>query len=175
MAFGRDIWGARLPLKLKNFTWQLALDRLPAGKQLAERKGSSNGRCRLCGEIEDTTHIFFSCVLAKLGWSVVRQLLGCSWSPANFPQFHVIVQHLLGQRRRLAWVLISVLFWSLWVTRNKLAIEGVVLKHPSDLVYKFMMFLQMWAQLSKEQDMEVLLDMAGGLKAIYSELKPRSD
>ena len=127
------------------------------------------------GEREDASHIFFACALAKLGWSVVRQLLGCNWSPANFPQFFLIIQRLPEQRRRLAWVLVSVLFWALWVTRNKLAIEGIIPKHPSDLVFKIVMFLQRWAQLSKEQDKVVLQDMAGGLKAIYSALKPRTD
>ena len=172
VAFGRDIWGARLPLKIKVFTWQLALDRLPAGKQLAERRGPSNGRCATCGEVEDATHIFFSCALAKLGWSVVRRLLGCNWSPANFPQFHAYIQQLLGQRRRLTWVLVSVLFWALWVTRNKLAIEGIVPRHPSDLIFKTMMFLQVWAGLAKVQDNAALQVLTSGLKEIYFELRP---
>ena len=81
MAFAEDIWDARLPLKLKIFTWQLALDRLPTGIRLVDRHGPSSGRCVLCGEPEDASHVFFSCVLARLGWSVVRKLLGCSWAP----------------------------------------------------------------------------------------------
>ena len=77
--------------------------------------------------------------------------------------------------RRVCWILVSVLFWTLWVTRNKLAMEAKVLRHPSDLIYKFFMFLQLWASLSKERDRDVLQAMAGALKAIYSSIAPRRD
>ena len=168
VAFADDIWDTRLPLKIKIFTWQLALDRLPTCKQLAQHLGTSNGNCALCGEPEDASHVFFSCSLARFGWSVVRTLLGCNWSPANFPQFFAYLQPLLGQRRRICWILVSVLFWSLWVTRNKLAMEARVLNHPSDLIFKFAMFLQTWAGLSKAGDRDALLGMASALKAIFS-------
>ena len=59
VAFADDIWDTRLPLKIKIFTWQLALDRLPTCKQLAQHLGTSNGNCALCGEPEDASHVFF--------------------------------------------------------------------------------------------------------------------
>ena len=175
VAHAQDLWGARLPLKIKIFTWQLALDRLPAGKQLAERHGPSDGHCALCGEVEDATHIFFSCSLARFGWSVVRQLLGCSWSPANFPQFHANLQSVLGHRRKVCWIVVSLLFWALWLVRNKLSIEHKVLRHPADLIFKMLMFLQFWARLSKEREQVALQAVAGDLKALYASLAPRSD
>ena len=168
----RDLWTARLPLKIKIFTWQLALDRLPTSTRLAKRLARFDGKCAVCGEEEDASHIFFSCVLAKLGWSVVRRLLGCSWCPANFPQFFSIHHSLLGQKRRISWVLFSALCWTLWITRNKLAIESKVPKHPADIIYKMTMFLQVWANLSKQQDKERLLLVVRDLKEIYSNLAP---
>ena len=142
---------------------------------MAERQGPSRGHCALCGEIEDASHIFFSCVLAKFGWSVVRQLLGCSWSPANFPQFYENLQFVLGHRHRLCWIIVSFLFWALWIIRHKLTIEKKVLRHPADLIFKILMFLQFWSSLSKEREQEALQAMAGELKAIYTSLAPRSD
>ena len=174
VAYADDIWDSRLPLKVKIFMWQLVLDRLPTCRQLAAHLGTSNGTCALCGEAEDASHVFFSCPMARFGWSVVRQLLGCSWSPANFPQFFACLQPLLGQRRRLCWILVAVMFWSLWVTRNKLALEAKALRHPSDLIYKLFMFLQTWAGLSKVGDRDALLEMASALKAIYSSVAPPS-
>ena len=70
----------------------------------------------------------------------MRRLLGCNWSPANFPQFFAFLHPLLGMNRRVCWILVSVLFWTLWVTRNKLAMEAKVLRHPSDLIFKLFMF-----------------------------------
>ena len=165
---------SELPLKIKIFLWQLILDRLPASKQVAAKHGPSDGRCVLCGEVEDATHIFFSCFLAKVGWSVLRQLLGCSWAPANFPQFFAIQQSLLGRQRRVSWVLFSALCWALWTTRNKLTIDVVVPKHPSYVIYKMCMFIQVWANLAKVQDKEALLLMSSGLKEIYHAITPGS-
>ena len=60
------IWRARLPPKIKIFLWQASRGRLPAGDQIRKRNGPGFDRCALCGLREDTTHIFFNYVLAKL-------------------------------------------------------------------------------------------------------------
>jgi hypothetical protein len=84
VAFARDIWAAKLPLKIRIFTWQLVLDRLPSSLLIASKFGPATGRCALCDLPEDANHIFFSCSLARFMWSVVRQLLECRWSPTSF-------------------------------------------------------------------------------------------
>jgi hypothetical protein len=43
------IWKAKLPLKIKIFTWQLAINRLPCSEQINHRFGPSDGLCVLCG------------------------------------------------------------------------------------------------------------------------------
>jgi hypothetical protein len=150
----RDLWQAAVPLKIKIFAWQLALDKLPSALQLATRHGPSNGLCALCGSPEDASHIFFSCALAVFAWSVLRQLLGCSWHPANFAQFHHILSSLAGPPRRLLWLLFLAQSWALWQVRNKLAIEKMVLNHPSDVIFKSMVFLQLWSINSRTSDKE---------------------
>ncbi|KAK1645894.1 hypothetical protein QYE76_063699 [Lolium multiflorum] len=91
IAHFKDMWEAPVPLKIKIFSWQLALDKLPSGLQIHARHGPSNGLCPLCGAPEDASHIFFSCSLAIFAWSVSRQMLGCNWCPTNFAQFHDIL------------------------------------------------------------------------------------
>ena len=72
----RDLWKAKVPLKIKVFSWQLSRDRLPSGGQLISRQGPSDGLCELCGEAEDASHMFFKCSIARFAWSVLRQVLG---------------------------------------------------------------------------------------------------
>jgi hypothetical protein len=60
VAHAKDMWRAAVPLKIKNFAWQLALDKLPSNLQIASRNGPSNGACALCGAPEDAAHMFFS-------------------------------------------------------------------------------------------------------------------
>nr|XP_051216374.1 uncharacterized protein LOC127333971 [Lolium perenne] len=84
VVYQKDLWSAAVPLKIKIFSWQLALDKLPSSSQIVIRQGPSDGLCALCGGFEDASHIFFACSLARFAWSVLRQLLGCNWNPSNF-------------------------------------------------------------------------------------------
>jgi hypothetical protein len=81
------IWKASLPLKIKIFTWQLAIDRLPSSEQINHRFGPSDGLCVMCGQVETANHIFFSCAFAAFMWSGVRSILQVNWNPTSFAQF----------------------------------------------------------------------------------------
>jgi hypothetical protein len=72
IAHFKDVWAAKIPLKVRIFSWQLILDRLPSSLNIAARHGPGNGRCSLCGMEEDATHIFFTCSPAKFVWSAFR-------------------------------------------------------------------------------------------------------
>jgi hypothetical protein len=85
IAHFKDLWAARVPLKIKIFLWQMGLDRLPSSLNVAAKRGPGNGRCVLCNVEEVAAHIFFSCSPAKFAWSVLRQLLGCCWCWQTLP------------------------------------------------------------------------------------------
>jgi hypothetical protein len=72
----REIWRAKLPLKIRIFLWQMANDRLPTVEQLKKRNWGGKAECQLCGKKEDVDHIMFKCVLSKYVWAVVRDALG---------------------------------------------------------------------------------------------------
>jgi hypothetical protein len=172
IAHAKDLWETKLPLKIKIFSWQLALDKLPSGQQILTRHGPSNGLCALCGTPEDASHIFFACSLASFSWSVLRQLLGCNWCPANFAQFHAILSGFSGYPRRLLWVLFLAQSWALWTVRNKLAIEKRLISNPADIIYKTIIFLQLWSLKAKGREKEGLSWMARELRELYVQLKP---
>jgi hypothetical protein len=75
------IWKIYVPLKIWIFLWQLSLKRLPPSDNIKKLHGSTNGNCTLCGEYEDTNHIFFQCAPARFMWSIVRKLLSTTWNP----------------------------------------------------------------------------------------------
>ncbi|KAK1650153.1 hypothetical protein QYE76_067958 [Lolium multiflorum] len=172
VAHHKDMWKSKVPLKINIFSWHLALDKLPSGQQILTRHGPSNGLCALCGAPEDASHIFFDCSLAKFAWSVSRQLLGCNWCPANFPQFHAILSGFSGYARKLLWVLFLAQSWALWNTRNKLAIEKKVISNPADIIYKIILLLQLWSIKFKSRENEGLKWMARELRELYVQLKP---
>jgi hypothetical protein len=63
VAHFKDLWAAKLPLKIKIFSWQLALGRLLSSKHITSRHGPASGRYALCNRPESVNHIFFSCSL----------------------------------------------------------------------------------------------------------------
>lgn len=103
VAHFKQVWKTKVPPKFRVSLWLLLRGRLPAGDQLAKRRGPSDGSCALCGEWEDCDHIFFKCHLAKFMWAGVRELLNCSWDPTGVGDFVSIVQGLAGPMRRLVW------------------------------------------------------------------------
>jgi len=47
--------------------------------------------------------------------------------------------------------------WSLWTTRNKMAIKGVFVKNPTDVLFKIDLHLQRWRILLRATD-QMFLD-----------------
>jgi hypothetical protein len=145
----KDIWKAKMPLKIKIFSWHLVLDKLHCTIQVAIRHSPSNGTCALCGFPEDAactlwgfpedaSHMFFRCSLAKFVGSAFRQILGCNWCPTNFTQFHAILSSFVGYTHRLLWMFFLAHCWHI---RNNLTIERKIINHPGDGIYNNVLFL----------------------------------
>jgi exonuclease III len=172
IAHFKDVWAAKIPLKIRIFSWQLVLDRLPSSSNILSRHGPGNGKCALCGEMETADHIFFGCSLARFAWSVIREILGCSWCPASFPQFFAIISNFAGRARRTIWCLFIAQSWALWVIRNKLTMESKLIRHPADVTFKTMLFMQHWLGVAKPADRPWLRWLIAALRSIHAQLIP---
>jgi len=53
-------------------------------------------------------------------------------------------------------VVLAGLLWTLWNVRNKMAIEGVFLRAPTNIIFKFDSFIQRWRRLLRESDRTTL-------------------
>lgn len=79
--------------------------------------------------------------------------------------FHTLCGRLSGFTRRVAWILFVAITWSLWHIRNKALIEGILLEHPADGLYKLTIFLQLWKTLSKQSEAEAIKVLCSKLRA----------
>lgn len=133
----KQFWAARIPPKIKVFLWQAFRARLPSADQIQKQNGPGSAFCALCSTIEDTNHIFFHfhCVLAKLVWGCVRSWLNTSWAPGSFSDVRLLTANLQDRSRRLFWIGLGALCWTLWTTRNKFTIEGVFPNKPADVLF----------------------------------------
>jgi mannosylglycoprotein endo-beta-mannosidase len=169
-----DIWKIAVPMKIRIFIWQLLRKRLPSNDNIRRRRGPSSGRCALCSDWEDTTHIFFLCPLARFMWSAVRELLGCAWNPTCFAELYRLLDDLSGQTKRVLWMCCTALCWGLWNIRNKFTIEGIFPSQPADALYKMLMYLQVWKPVARRQDREALELAIGRLRSLHANIRDRS-
>jgi hypothetical protein len=58
--------------------------------------------------------------------------------------------------------------WALWRIRNKLAIESRVMRHPADVIFKTMLFLQLWLPLARPLDRGWIRGMTHELKLLHA-------
>ena len=163
----KGLWTARLPLKIKVFFWQLFRNRLPTSANVAKRNGPSSGLCVVCNVVEDANHVFFRCPLACFAWSVVRTASNTSWNPRSATDLAAIVATTKGGNNRVLWSCLGALAWSLWLTRNKLAIEGIFPTYPANIIYKRNLFLQQWSPLARHKDAEKLKQAQDRLRQVY--------
>jgi hypothetical protein len=151
------IWDNHLPLKIKNFTWQLSQGRLPSNEQIQSRGGRSDGLCALCGQIKRVDHIFFQCLLASFLWSGVRDLFSVDWNPKSRVEWFSILDSLNSKAQRPVWVFFAAQSWALWITRNKFSIERKFPRHPADVIFKLIISLQLWRPLQSPK-LQVFVD-----------------
>jgi hypothetical protein len=105
-------------------------------------------------------------------WSVVQQLLGYNWSPANFPQLYSLISTLLGRHRRMVWALFAAQSWALWHIRNKLTIESKIIHHPAGVIFKTLILLQLWEPTAKPEDKSSLKWMIRKLRELHAASAP---
>ena len=164
------IWSSRIPPRIKIFLLQAFRGNLPAADQIRKRNGPGSDRCALCGELENTEHIFFRCSLAKFVWCCIRSWLQVAWDPSSFDDLRGLVNGLFGNSKRVFWVGFAAICWSLWTTRNKFTIEHIFPANPVSCLFKANVFLQHWRLLTKEADLEAFDDMVSKMRSTASSL-----
>ncbi|KAE8784279.1 ABC transporter G family member 37 [Hordeum vulgare] len=135
------IWSIRLPQKIKIFLWQWIRGHVPFGMEVLKRYGAHDGIHPLCGTVEDSYLIFFSCVSAQFLSSYLREAIGGRWCNTNFPDLFAKIQASPPTRHHIRWLASGVLSWTLWTVWNKLVIQRVPLLRASDAVFKMCGYL----------------------------------
>jgi hypothetical protein len=139
-------------LKIKNFLWQICNDKIQSTDQLARKNWAGPTDCKLCGRFESTEHIFVQCVLATLGWNILRDVLKWNTAPTNLAELHSKLIEGLVRTNRLFVFIFGCFAWSLWLTRNDLVFNNVIVIHPNVSVFHTILFMQKWKILFKEQE-----------------------
>ena len=125
-----------------------------------------------CSQPEDRDHILFRCIMARFVWSAVREVAGSSRNPSGFSEFYRLAAATSGGDRRMTWL--GAIAWALWTMRNKALIEGQFIKHPADILYKMMSFMQLWKLLARPKDRGRVRELVAKVRARCTELRRTS-
>ena len=106
----------------------------------------------MCDVPETVDHIFFVCPLAKFAWECIREALGWSRTPKSHQDFLDNWVPSGCSQHDLKMTVLSTVMWALWNARNKMAIEGVFIRCPTDIIFRINFFLQRWKVLLRGED-----------------------
>ena len=110
--------------------------------------------CSLCDCPEHINHLLFHCYLAKMCWGLTCIVFGLDPCPSVDDLLSSWLQGMGPLPSKLVLFLFAGFAWTLWITRNKMAIENVFPKAPTDVIYTAVSLMQRWCVLLKEKDRE---------------------
>jgi hypothetical protein len=72
-----EMWNARIPLKVRNFSWLVFQGRIQTTDNLSRKAWRGEVRCKFCIQVENVDHLIFTCPLSAFVWSVIKE--GLNW------------------------------------------------------------------------------------------------
>lgn len=126
--------------------------KIQSAEQLKKKRNwPGEVECKLCGQLESTDHIIFCCVIAQFVWCVRRDVLEWSSVPVTANDFQERVIEESNKQIMNLIFLFGCVARRLWLIRNNLAFNNVVISSPDVGLYRVISFMQKWKILSKEK------------------------
>ena len=154
------------------FLWLSLRNSTLAKVNLIKRGWKGSANCHFCGGVESTDHIFISCSVAKLIWSIML----CAFDVGRKPES---VQDLFGgwlrrfvkKKKSLIIVGIAALLWAIWNARNEICFENKKIHDPFVIIHRVTQLINSWAILQPKQgSREELMWGAKLLERVASEI-----
>jgi hypothetical protein len=82
----KEIWNAKIPLKIKNM-WLVAQKVILTKDNMLARNWKGDPDSYFCGGLESVDHLLFSCPIAKVVWGVVVLCFGQRVRPSSYEEF----------------------------------------------------------------------------------------
>lgn len=126
------------------FLWQVCNDKIQSAEQLKKRNWPGEVECKLYGQLESINHMIFFCAIARLVWCVSRDVLEWNILPQSVDDLRErVMREPIKQTMNLIFLL-GCVAWSLWLIRNDLVFNNIVVSSPDVSLYRVISFMQKW-------------------------------
>jgi hypothetical protein len=164
------LWKIKLSLKIKVFLWLLYKEAILTKDNLAKRNWHGNERCCFCNNFEIVQHLFFDCALAKFIWRVV-DLFFRFGAPNNIKNmFRSWVQNMNAKNKRLFYVGIGDMLWSIWLSRNDIIFNKTPISSYMQVIFIGIHWTRMWAKFQKEENQNSLQTACRVIETLIMEI-----
>ncbi len=164
------VWKCPAPMKMKHFVWLAMKGRIQSAEQLKKKNCAGSEFCQLCGALETTSHILFTCPMASFVWCVCRYSFGWVFVPRDFDDFFLISKQNNKSNSIVFPALLMVVSWLLWTTRNNMIIRDKMVYSPLILPFQIISFLLQWKALCRSEVTLLMETMAEKLKVTTTTL-----
>ncbi|TYH25372.1 hypothetical protein ES288_A03G162700v1 [Gossypium darwinii] len=162
------IWRLKVPPRVHNFLWLLAIDRVPTKDFLIKRGVKILeilNVCPWCNRVlEKVDHVFFGCNFIAGFWKRTLNWWDSGWKVVrNFEEFYSLVfkVKIIGSCKSLWLIAIAAFYWSIWLASN----EMVKWCYPP---HGWLKFIVSGIAFEGAMDGGVMRDEEGIVRALFS-------
>jgi hypothetical protein len=150
------LWKIKVPLKIKVFLWLLHREAILTKDNLVKTNWHGNIMCCFCDSVETIQHLFFDCALGKFIWRVIQITFGLS-IPLNIKHvFSEWVQRMNEKDKKLLYVGLGAMVWSIWLSRNDLVFNKTPISSYMQVMFRVTYWTRTWAVFQKEESQRFL-------------------
>jgi hypothetical protein len=135
------IWKAKIPYKIKIFTWLLENNVVLTKDNMAKRKWDGNPSCMLSSQVETREHLFFQCPIAKCVWGIVGACFGTRSIPGNITQYKKWINEYLPSEKHVHYFGFAAICWAICKCRNKVVFDKKMIKSPAEIILHACIFM----------------------------------
>ena len=150
--------------------WQVFEDAILTRDVMSKRRWAGNPRCCFCRERETSTHLFFTCPVARVIWRTAGCVFGTDKCLHNILQNFSWCYVYLADGEIFYTFGLAAICWAIWNSRNQATFEGKKLQTPFAAIYSACGFMSYWAGMMTGEDREAMERGAKMLRANASNM-----
>jgi hypothetical protein len=152
----REIWKAKIPLKIKIFMWLVAQKAILTKDNMLIKNWKGDLGCCFCGGLKTVDHLLFSCPVAKVVWGVIAVCFGQRIRPSSYEEFWPWIQKALVGGEKMYMLGLSAICWAVLTAKNKNCFEKISIKGCNEIVFSACFFMKYWVGLYPDDVQEII-------------------